>query len=214
MKRVLCVLFAILLCMSLFTACKEDKKEQPPVKKQVVSQVETKPEQEKAEEQENELPFEGTKTFMFTSGVGGWYTELILESDGSFTGNYHDSDMGSGGEGYQGTYYYCDFEGYFEKVEKIDDYSYKLYLGELTAQDAGKEPWIEDETLMVPSVPYGMEECDMFVLYLPGTDIRQHPEEFLSWWNTRYIGETLKTELDCYGLHNTTHDYGLFSYDE
>ena len=142
MKKIVCLLLGLILCMGLFSACAEEKA-QP----EVVTEEEQKTtekvaaEAEKAEEEikENELPFDGTRQFWFSSGAGGWYTELNLKKDGTFTGHYQDSEMGIGGEGYQGTLYLCDFKGSFSKIEKVDDYSYRLYLGELTIKDADKD---------------------------------------------------------------------------
>ena len=55
----------------------------------------------------SELPDE----FYFSSGAGAWRTELFLQDDGSFNGQYSDSDMGSMGEEYpNGTVYICEFE--------------------------------------------------------------------------------------------------------
>ena len=34
-------------------------------------------------------------TFEFSSGAGGWATQLSIHSDGTFAGEYFDSDMGS-----------------------------------------------------------------------------------------------------------------------
>ena len=43
--------------------------------------------------------------FEFSSGVGAWSTELTMLEDGTFWGNFHDSEMGETGEGYpNGTY--------------------------------------------------------------------------------------------------------------
>ena len=48
--------------------------------------------------------------FEFCSGAGGWSEEFTIEKDGYFTGKYHDSDMGSTGEGYDnGTLYCCTY---------------------------------------------------------------------------------------------------------
>ena len=45
-------------------------------------------------------------TFYFLSGAGAWSTELVVSPDGSFTGYYHDTDMGDSGAGYpNGTRY-------------------------------------------------------------------------------------------------------------
>ena len=39
-------------------------------------------------------------TFYFLSGAGAWSTELVVSPDGSFTGYYHDTDMGDSGADY------------------------------------------------------------------------------------------------------------------
>lgn len=79
--------------------------------------------------------------FFFASGAGGWSTVLYINKDGSFYGNYHDSDMGSMGEGYpHGTIYYCDFTGRFSAPVQVNDYTYSMQIEELTyARDAGTE---------------------------------------------------------------------------
>ena len=38
--------------------------------------------------------------FYFSSGAGGWATVMTIDADGTFSGNFHDSDMGTTGEGY------------------------------------------------------------------------------------------------------------------
>lgn len=64
-------------------------------------------------------------TFTFSSGVGGWQTTLYIRADGSFTGEYFDSDMGVTGEGYpDGTVYVCTFNGQFAPLSQIDDLTY------------------------------------------------------------------------------------------
>ena len=48
----------------------------------------------------------------FSSGAGAWGTGLTLAADGSFSGEYHDSDMGDSGDDYpDGTVYLCNFPG-------------------------------------------------------------------------------------------------------
>lgn len=38
--------------------------------------------------------------FTFSSGAGAWGTELHIRADGSFSGQYQDSNMGETGEGH------------------------------------------------------------------------------------------------------------------
>lgn len=146
----------------------------------------------------------------FSSGAGGWGTELVIRQDLSFTGIYSDSDMGSVGEGHpHGTRYICNFSGQFAQLSKLDDYSYSLTLAELTSDyEEGKE-WIEGQILHVSSVPYGIESGTEFILYLPHTPTAGLSEEFLSWWPGRY-GSSTSAALDFFGLFNVEMGYGFF----
>ena len=48
--------------------------------------------------------------FELSSGAGGWATILKLNKDGTFTGQYYDSDLGDTGEDYpNGTVHFCTF---------------------------------------------------------------------------------------------------------
>ena len=40
------------------------------------------------------------ENFFFSSGAGGWETGLIINEDWSFSGDFHDSEMGANGEEY------------------------------------------------------------------------------------------------------------------
>ena len=65
--------------------------------------------------------------FGFSSGAGAWGTFLDLNDDGTFSGEFHDSNMGETGEGYPyGTVYVCDFSGKFSEPEKINEYTYSI----------------------------------------------------------------------------------------
>ena len=53
--------------------------------------------------------------FEFCSGAGGWATDFTIDSDGHFSGEYHDSDMGVTGDGYEnGTVYISVFDGHLK----------------------------------------------------------------------------------------------------
>ena len=54
----------------------------------------------------------------FSSGAGAWSTELYIQTDGSFSGDFHDSDMGDCTDEYPyGTLYFCAFSGRMSLVE-------------------------------------------------------------------------------------------------
>ena len=158
------------------------------------------------------LPAE-TVQFSFLSGAGGWSTELQLNQDGTFTGFYHDSEMGDIGEDYPyGSIYICSFAGEFADFEKLSEYAYKMNLSNLTTENAIGEEWIEEEIRYVASDPYGLEEGTEFILYLPDTPVSEVPEDFLIWWPYRYSEDAeTRTTLSCYGILNVATGYGFFT---
>lgn len=135
----------------------------------------------------SELSFDRLPSdFYFSSGVGAWSTELKLHSDGSFDGLFHDSDMGVQ------TMYYCTFDGKFGPMKKLDDNSYSLKLEKLNVtNDLSKFDYdLDDYTELVPSDPYGLENVEELILYLPGTPISVFPEDSMMWLHL-YNDETV-----------------------
>lgn len=61
------------------------------------------------------------KNFVFSSGTGGWSTTLSIGPNSTFSGVYHDSDMGVTGPGYPGgTVSYSKFSGQFKQVHQLN----------------------------------------------------------------------------------------------
>ena len=161
------------------------------------------------------LPAE-TVEFQFLSGAGGWSTVMTLNRDGSFSGWYHDSEMGLTGEAYpHGSVYVCSFYGAFADFERINEYTYKMRLTDLTTDEPAGKEWIDDQIRYIASDPFGMEEGENFILYLPETPVAEVPEEFLIWWPYRYEHQMEPmSELSCYGILNVTTNYGFFYIEE
>lgn len=150
--------------------------------------------------------------FYFSSGAGGWGTELSLAPDGSFTGEFHDSDMGTTGPGYPyGTVYVCSFSGRFGDVKRVDEYTCSMRLLDLTTERVIGDEWIEDEVRYVSSDPYGLEDADEFLVYLPGSYVRGLPREFVTWVSMpRAWGpEDRPVLLPFYGLYNVANEAGF-----
>ena len=147
--------------------------------------------------------------FTFASGAGGWSTYLYIEEDGTFYGNFHDSDMGCTGEGYPGgTIYYCDFSGKFTNPVKIDDYSYQFEIESLKCEKEEGEEEIIDERLYIYSYPYGLDDADKLYMYLPGKDTKDFSEELQMWL---FLTDDEK-ELPFYALYNENPEYGFVGY--
>lgn len=143
--------------------------------------------------------------FYFSSGAGGWSTDVTISEDGSFDGSYYDSDMGDTGEGYpNGTMYVCDFTGKFDVPQPTDDeYIYTTKLLELTLRDADKvgTTEIEGDTRYIYTEPYGFDDADEFLIYLPGASLSAMTEECRSWVDVR-MESIERLPVDYYVLYN------------
>lgn len=94
---------------------------------------------------------------IFASEAGAWGSLLILNPDGSFTGDYHDTDMGSNAADYpNGTCYVSMFEGRFTDIWQISDYAWSMKLENLTTEKEPEETWIEDGVRYIASEAYGV----------------------------------------------------------
>ena len=121
--------------------------------------------------------------YLFLSGAGGWHTELTIDADGAFTGEYsHGSDRSA-------------FSGRFGDAKQLNAYTWSMRLREL---DSGA---------------YGIEGADEVLVYLPGAPVDALPEEFIQWYcaglsyGRNQIGNTLPTV----GLYNVNEQYGWFA---
>lgn len=170
----------------------------------------------KIEEDKIDYPLE----MWFSSGVGAWWTKITIHANGSFEGEYQDTDMGEIGEEYpNGTVYECKFTGYFTKPQKINDYTYSLSLETVEIIGEIGETRIEDGMLYKISSPNGLMNADDtgyakdFVLYTPNAPTLEMREEFLSWWPERFGAEP-DGKLMIYGLQNVETNAGFFTHLE
>ena len=117
-------------------------------------------------------------TWSFCSGAGAWSTDLIIQPDGSFSGDYHDSDMGDAAEAYpNGTVYICSFSGKMSLMEQVDEYSWKLHMDELTYTEPNGKEVIEDGCKYIYTDVYGLSNDDEMMLYKPGTPVDTFTDE-------------------------------------
>ncbi|MGI5963815.1 MAG: M56 family metallopeptidase [Lawsonibacter sp.] len=159
----------------------------------------------------NSLPIPADKPvhLQFCSGAGAWTTNLTLYSDGTFQGEYHDSDFD--------IVYLCTFRGRFGQIQQYHGHTYCLTLEELentTGHSVGQK-WTEDGVHFIASEPYGLEEGTEFLFYTPEVPTEELSSQFLSWFNGAYQKkEELQAGtglLSYYGLYNRLPGYGFFS---
>ena len=140
--------------------------------------------------------------FTFSSGVGGWATEITLNADGTFSGQYHDSEMGDTGNQYpDGTVYISSFTGKFTAPKQVDEYTYSMKLDYLNSEGTIGDEYYENNQRYIISEPYGFDNADEFMIYLPGIAMSDLPEGFINWLYPFINGQTTEI-LPLYGIYN------------
>lgn len=123
------------------------------------------------------LPDNASGDFIFSSGAGGWQTQITLNEDGTFSAHYSDSNLGPK------EVYYCDFTGRFTNIRQINEYSYSMTLTDLEVQtDKDSEEVREDGFTWIGADPYGFTDGGSnYILYMPDTPASGLDGTFLSW---------------------------------
>ena len=151
--------------------------------------------------------------FYFASGAGGWRTFLTIKPDGTFSGSYSDSEMGSVGENYpNGTYYLSEFDGQFSVPVKVNDYTYSMKILKLEYAKPCDTEEIIDDVLYKYCEAYGITGTEEVLLYLPGAPMKDLPQEYLNWVKN-HMEDPEVDVLPFYGLYNVTEQNGFSSYE-
>ncbi len=143
----------------------------------------------------------------FCSGVGAWSTDMWIQEDGTFRGEFHDSDMGDCTDEYpDGTVYFCSFSGRMSFTGTADGNAWKIHVDQLTVEPA--EETIAEGIHYIPSDSYGISEGDDLTLYAPGTPVGIFSEE-LQFWAHILDYETPPLELEDWFLCNEKNETGF-----
>ena len=155
--------------------------------------------------------------FCFSSGVGGWGTTLTVAEDGSFKGQYHDSDMGDVGAEYpNGVRYECTFTGQFKDLTKVDELTYSTEIASISYENQVGTEKIADGIRYIYADAYGLDDPETIYFYLKGTEVTKLSEGMLSWIQPSlydYETEQTATELPFIGMYNENSEEGFISYD-
>ena len=152
--------------------------------------------------------------FYFSSGAGGWSTELHIRKDGSFYGQYHDSDMGSiTDDAPNGAMYICTFQGVFDELVKVNDYTYSTTIYTISYDHDVDTEEIADGVRYIYTTAYGLDDARTLYFYLPSAPVDKLPEGFISWVRMAMNYEDRK-ELGFYGLYNESADAGFSGFEE
>jgi DNA-binding SARP family transcriptional activator len=150
-------------------------------------------------------------SFTSTRGQGDWQTDVIVNEDGSFTGQYQDLEMGNIGEGFpNGSLYENNFHGKFGDVQQISEYEYSMQLLNLQADGTAGEDIIIDglKIITVDDTP-GISDMGEYRLYLPGRSTSDLPDAFLESMHV-FFYEGVPSIMDGYGLYNVQSEQGFY----
>lgn len=118
------------------------------------------------------------KNFVFSSGSGGWGSSLSIGPNGTFSGDYHDSDMGSTGPGYPGgTISESKVSGQFTRAHQVSPTLYEVYLENLQYEKPVGSSEIKENRKYEYYEAYGISKNTRMAIYLPGTPISSMSEE-------------------------------------
>ncbi len=93
---------------------------------------------------------------------------------------------------------------------QVNDYTYSMGIAEISYEkEAGTEEVI-DGIQYYYTAPYGLEDAEEILVYLPGAPLGELPQEFRGW-----VGyyENTRDKLPFYALNNESHQQGFGSYD-
>lgn len=153
-------------------------------------------------------------TFVFSSGAGAWSTMLEIQEDGSFSGQYSDSDMGDLSDAYpNGTQYLCDFTGRFSQPAVISENMFSVKVEHLKfANQPGTEELLNDVRVLYTECS-GLAEGDEIRIAVPGTPLADIPEDYQNWLSLYEISQEEPAVLPYFALLNETQQIAFSSYD-
>ena len=170
----------------VMTSC--GKKESPQSMPKTTEKNTEKPEKtmlETAEDmdEEDSISFQDIPDqFLYASGAGAWGNYIKIEDDGSFVGNYHDSEAGSVGKKHpHGTVYICDYYGQLSEPEKINEYTYSVKIKSLKMKEKPGKKEIDDKIKFIYTKPLGLEKGNELLFYSPNAPKSELPEKYLLW---------------------------------
>ena len=98
----------------------------------------------------------------------------------------------------------------FDFSSGVGGYEYSIYCETITQEGVIGETKIGgDDLRYITSIPYGFDNANEFLLYLPGKSLHELPEPFLGWVyiNIMTLGDS--DVLEFYGLYSVEGEQGF-----
>ena len=87
-----------------------------------------------------------------------------------------------------------------------------MRLDYLSSEGTIGDEYYENNQRYIISEPYGFDDADEFMIYLPGIAMSDLPEGFISWLYA-FINVQTTEILPCYGIYNVGGEEGFVAYD-
>lgn len=123
--------------------------------------------------------------YIFSVGAGAWSTIMTVNADGTFSADYHDSDLGVTGDGYpDGSRSIASGTGKFNYSKRNDDGSFSMTcdqkafhqngtVGDVTIKDGVRVETVDGI--------YGLTPCGTFTVYPTGYATSALSDDVKSW---------------------------------
>lgn len=155
--------------------------------------------------------------YMLSSGAGAWADVLTINQDGSYEGDYHDSNMGGASDPDKypnGQQYVAKYSGRLSKAKKNDDgtitmsITYKLHG---TAGEVQDIDGVETET-----TDSQIKDYSEVTIYPAGYNIADFSDDIQSWapWNGDDSYLSKQTQYPVIVASNENGDLAYFNVDE
>lgn len=142
------------------------------------------------------------KEYQLSSQGGVWSTTFVINSDGTFSGEYYDYDALTTGKNYpEGTLYESNFTGEFLGLRKEDEYTYYLYIKDINYQKEVGTEEVLDQVLHISTEAYGLTGVERLIVYIPGTPVDSLPENVRKQCDDSMLNRD-KSALQVYVIHN------------
>ena len=166
-----------------------------------------------AEESESVFAKLSGLEWSFCSGVGGWSTDMRILADGTFSGEFHDSEMGEAADEYPfGTVYGCSFMGKMSVIENIDENTWRIRVDALRPEEGRPDEAIDGGVRYVKADCYGLSEQDEMLLFAPGTPTEDFSEDMLYWTHIP-LQDPPAAHLDNWYLYSAANESGFVGYE-
>ncbi len=109
----------------------------------------------------------------YSSGAGAWSTGITVSKNGSFTGNFHDSDAD--------VMYSSEFKGKFTKIKKAAANKYTMKLTTLKYTNKVETEKKDGYKIEHTHNAYGIKKGKTYTLYCPGFNASKLPKQVKEW---------------------------------